>query len=146
MSQSDRTTANIKRELSKQQRWKLFSRLFQGENKDRIAAWKLDLAIILQIFEVRPVSPVRHSQTQLLISDQVGDQYSYPRVGCGYPSKHGDGTGWHPRPIPTGMWFPIYKQKYVDHPVGSSQVHDTEHDGARGLTSWKISKIGRAHV
>ena len=51
-----RTVAEIQRKVTKQSRRNAVSRLFHARNdKDMIAAWKLDLGRILQVFNVRSV-------------------------------------------------------------------------------------------
>ena len=62
--------------------------------KEDISAWKQDLANILQIFYVRSIGPVRHSQLDSLLSDRAAKLL--------LPEPDGDGT----RVDGTGTYFP----------------------------------------
>ena len=143
MPQLDRTVAAIREKVIQQGKRNTASRLLLAkDDKAKIAAWRLDLMRILQVFNVSSVSSVRRSLTPHLVSDRAGDQY--PRDGHGYPSKRSDRTG-QPRSRPFGMWPLIHQQKHADHPVGSHQVRDSEYDEDHRLTfslqhlSWRIT-------
>jgi hypothetical protein len=69
--------ADIQRNVVKQGKRNGISRHLHAKNdKERIAAWKLDLGGILRVFNVRPVVSVWlsltvHSQTELAINTHV---------------------------------------------------------------------------
>jgi len=67
-------------------------RLFHAKSdKETIAAWKLDLIRVLQIFNVSSFGPFQQSLTAPSLSDQAGNQYNLD--GDGYPSSRADRSG-----------------------------------------------------
>jgi len=69
--------AEIQKAVIKQGRRNVVSRHLHAKNdKEKIAAWKLDLNRILHVFNVRPIISVRqlltrHSQTELVINTHI---------------------------------------------------------------------------
>jgi len=72
-----RTVERIRKKIAKKRERNPFSRLLNAKNdKDTIAAWKVDFNRFLHVFNVRPVIAVRtlltaHSQTELAITTHV---------------------------------------------------------------------------
>jgi len=69
--------AEIKTKVTEQEKRNVISRHFHARNdKDKIAAWKLDLNRILQVFNVRSMICVRqpltrYPQTELVINTHI---------------------------------------------------------------------------
>ena len=61
-----RTLAEIQRKVVKQGKRNVASRFIRAKgDKDKIAGWKQDLLRVLNVFNVRLIASVGHSQTEL---------------------------------------------------------------------------------
>ena len=65
--------AEIRRKLVKQGKPSAVPRIVPSkDDKDKIAAWRQDLAKVLQVFDVRSIGPIGHSQLIASFQTELG--------------------------------------------------------------------------